>query len=91
MAVEVVSTNWEDDYIDKLDEYARLKIPEYWIVDYLALGPRADLGNPKVPSVFVFVLNEQGQYERRQFRGAEPVTSPTFPELSLTIEQLLQV
>jgi Uma2 family endonuclease len=24
LAVEVVSTNWEDDYIDKLDEYQRL-------------------------------------------------------------------
>ncbi|MEJ1935891.1 Uma2 family endonuclease, partial [Nostoc sp. NIES-2111] len=38
LAVEVTSTNWEDDYIDKLDEYERLGIPEYWIVDYLAIG-----------------------------------------------------
>ena len=29
LAVEVVSTNWEDDYIDKLDEYQRLGISEY--------------------------------------------------------------
>ncbi|PZD74325.1 hypothetical protein C1752_01193 [Acaryochloris thomasi RCC1774] len=91
LAVEVVSTNWEDDYIDKLDEYARLGIPEYWVVDYLALGPRADLGNPKVPSVFVFCLNDQGQYERQKFSGAEPIISQTFPELLLTVEQLLQV
>ncbi|WP_009630248.1 Uma2 family endonuclease [Synechocystis sp. PCC 7509] len=34
LAVEVVSTNWEDDYIDKLAEYQRLGIAEYWIVDY---------------------------------------------------------
>jgi len=47
LAVEVVSTNWEDDYIDKLDEYQRLGISEYWIVDYLALGSRNLLGNPK--------------------------------------------
>jgi len=33
LAVEVISTNWEDDYIDKLDEYQRLGIIEYWIVD----------------------------------------------------------
>ncbi|MGI2904128.1 Uma2 family endonuclease [Tolypothrix sp. VBCCA 56010] len=26
LAVEVVSTNWEDDYVDKLDEYQRLGI-----------------------------------------------------------------
>ncbi|MBD1887201.1 Uma2 family endonuclease [Microcoleus vaginatus] len=29
LAVEVVSTNWEDDYVDKLDEYERLGIAEY--------------------------------------------------------------
>lgn len=91
LAVEVVSTNWEDDYIDKLDEYARLGIPEYWIIDYLALGPRADLGNPKAPSVFVFLLNDRGQYERQRFRGAESIVSQTFPELLLTVERLLQV
>lgn len=44
LAVEVVSTNWEDDYIDKLEEYERLGIPEYWIVDYLAIGSRNYLG-----------------------------------------------
>ena len=38
LVVEVVSTNWEDDYIDKLDEYQRLGISEYWIVDYLGLA-----------------------------------------------------
>ncbi|MCC5623086.1 Uma2 family endonuclease [Nostoc sp. CHAB 5715] len=43
LAVEVTSTNWEDDYIDKLDEYQRLGITEYWIVDYLAIGLRAGL------------------------------------------------
>ncbi len=32
LAVEVASTNWEDDYVDKLDEYQRLGIPEYWII-----------------------------------------------------------
>ena len=46
LAVEVTSTNWEDDYVDKLDEYQRLGITEYWIVDYLAIASRAYLGNP---------------------------------------------
>jgi len=49
LAVEVVSTNWEDDYIDKLAEYQNLGIPEYWIVDYLAISNISELGNPKVP------------------------------------------
>lgn len=26
LAVEIISTNWEDDYIDKVDEYKRLGI-----------------------------------------------------------------
>ncbi|BAZ51365.1 hypothetical protein NIES4103_40140 [Nostoc sp. NIES-4103] len=89
LAVEVTSTNWEDDYIDKLDEYQRLGITEYWIVDYLAIGLRDYLGNPKVPSVFVFLLDTNGKYQRTQFRGSELIVSPTFPELALTAEQIL--
>ncbi|MEG4581513.1 Uma2 family endonuclease [Microcoleus sp. MON1_C5] len=38
LAVEVVSTNWEDDYVDKLDKYERLGIAEYWIIDYINSG-----------------------------------------------------
>jgi Uma2 family endonuclease len=34
LVVEVVSTNWETDYARKVEEYALLGIPEYWIVDY---------------------------------------------------------
>jgi Uma2 family endonuclease len=89
LAVEVTSTNWEDDYIDKLDEYQRLGIKEYWIVDYLAIGLREYLGNPKVPAVFVFVLDANGKYQRTQFRGSERILSATFPELTLTAEQIL--
>ena len=89
LAIEVTSTNWEDDYIDKLDEYQRLGITEYWIVDYLAIGLREDLGNPKVPTVFVFLLDAEGKYQRTQFRGSERIVSKTFPELALTAEQIL--
>ncbi|MEH2300400.1 MAG: Uma2 family endonuclease [Nostoc sp.] len=89
LAIEVTSTNWEDDYIDKLDEYQRLGITEYWIVDYLAIGSREDLGNPKVPTVFVFLLDAEGKYQRTQLRGSERIVSQTFPELTLTAEQIL--
>lgn len=40
ITVEVVSTNWPDDYLTKLGEYEVLGIQEYWIVDYAALGGR---------------------------------------------------
>jgi Uma2 family endonuclease len=90
LAVEVVYTNWEDDYIDKLDEYQRFGVFEYWIVDYLAIGSREYLGNPNEPSVLVHVLSTNGLYQRTRFQGTEKVISPTFPELNLTVEQILE-
>ncbi|MEH1894149.1 MAG: Uma2 family endonuclease [Nostoc sp.] len=89
LAIEVTSTNWEDDYVDKLDEYQGLGVTEYWIVDYLAIGLREYLGNPKVPTVFVFLLDAEEKYQRTQFRGSERIVSQTFPELTLTAEQIL--
>ena len=91
LVVEVVSTNWEDDYIDKLDEYQRVGISEYWIVDYLALGSRNYLGNPKEATVFVYLLDENGVYQMTAYRGSDRIISRTFPELALTAEQVLDV
>ncbi len=88
LAVEVTSTNWEDDYVDKLDEYQRLGIFEYWIVDYLAIASRAYLGNPKVPTVFVYSL-ENDRYVVQSFRDNQRIISPTFPELEITVEQIV--
>jgi Uma2 family endonuclease len=91
LAVEVTSTNWDDDYIDKLDEYQRLGIVEYWIVDYLAIGSREFLGNPKVPTVFVYLLDAEGNYQKTAFQGSDRIVSRTFPELTLTAEQVMNV
>ena len=88
LAVEVTSTNWEDDYVDKLDEYQRLGICEYWIVDYLAIASRAYLGNPKIPTVFVYSL-ENDRYVVQSFRDNERIISKTFPELEITVEQIV--
>jgi Uma2 family endonuclease len=90
LAVEVVSTNWEDDYVDKLDEYQRLGIAEYWIVDYLAIASRSYLGNPKEPTVFVYLLDENKVYQSNAYRGTDKIVSRTFPELNLTVEQIWQ-
>jgi Uma2 family endonuclease len=90
LVVEVVSTNWEDDYIDKLDEYQRIGISEYWIVDYLALGSRNYLGNPKVPTVFVYLLDENGTYQVNAYQGEQRIISRTFPELAIAAEQILK-
>ena len=91
LAVEIVSTNWEDDYIDKLDEYQRLGITEFWIVDYLAIGSRTYLGNPKTPAVFVYLLDDKGVYQSTAFKGDDRIRSRTFSELNLTMNQILDV
>ncbi|MCC5640344.1 Uma2 family endonuclease [Nostoc sp. CHAB 5844] len=89
IVVEVVSTNWRDDYFTKLGQYEAIGIPEYWIVDYAALGGRKFIGNPKQPTISVYSLVE-GEYQLRQFRGSNRVESLIFPELNLTAEQIFQ-
>ncbi len=87
LIVEVVSTNWRDDYGYKLVDYEALGISEYWIADYLGLGGRRYIGNPKQPTFFVHHLVD-GEYQASQFRGTDRVVSPTFPELNLTVQQI---
>lgn len=89
LAVEVTSTNWEDDYIDKLEEYENLGIKEYWIVDYLAIASRSYLGNPKLPTIFVYELID-GKYQVKAFTGTEKIISPTFSELNVTVEDVIK-
>ncbi len=88
LVVEVVSNNWENDYIDKLDEYQRLGIPEYWIVDYLAVGSRKYLGNPKEPAILICTL-EKGQYKINRYREKDSLVSLTFPDLKITVAEIL--
>ena len=87
LVVEVVSTNWRDDYFTKLGKYEEIGIPEYWIVDYLALGGKRFTGNPKPPTISVYYLVE-GEYQLTQFRGDDRIQSSTFPDLNLTAQQI---
>ncbi|MDF0556124.1 Uma2 family endonuclease [Kamptonema sp. UHCC 0994] len=89
LAVEVVSTNWRDDYFFKASDYEEMGIPEYWIVDYLGLGGRKFIGNPKQPTLSVCQLVD-GEYQVKQFRESERVESLAFPELNLTVEQIFR-
>ncbi|NJK74481.1 MAG: Uma2 family endonuclease [Richelia sp. CSU_2_1] len=89
LAVEVVSTNWRDDYFFKASDYEEMGIPEYWIVDYLGLGGRKFIGNPKQPTLSVYQLVD-GEYQVKQFRGSERIESLAFPELKLTAEQIFR-
>lgn len=87
LIVEVVSTNWQNDYARKTEDYALLGIPEYWIVDYLGLGGRDYIGSPKQPTLTLCTL-ESDRYQRQILRGQDPLYSPTFPQLQLTPEQI---
>ena len=87
LVVEVVSTNWQDDYLVKVAEYETLGIPEYWIVDYAALGGRRFIGNPKQPTISIYQLID-GEYQVSLFLQGDTIISSTFPELNLTVEQV---
>ncbi|MCC5616589.1 Uma2 family endonuclease [Nostoc sp. CHAB 5836] len=96
LVIEVVSTNWRDDYFTKAGKYVRaasrreeMAIPQYWIVDYLGLGGRRFIGNPKQPTISIYQLIE-GEYQVKQFRGNDRIQSPALPELNLTAEQILR-
>ncbi|MBD2503770.1 Uma2 family endonuclease [Anabaena azotica] len=77
LVVEVVSESTKTvDYRAKRVEYNVLNISEYWIVDILS------------NKVTVFTLIEE-LYEPVEFVGTEFIQSATFPELRLTVEQVL--
>jgi len=80
LAVEVVSpgkANEDRDYRFKRTEYAARGIPEYWIVD------------PARAMVTVLMLVD-GLYEVVEYSGGDRVVSSLFPQLNLTVEQVLQ-
>ena len=77
LAVEIVSAgNPQDDYRYKRSEYAVREVPEYWIVD------------PIKSKVSVLRLVD-GFYDLTEFTGNKKIESQTFPELALTVEQVL--
>lgn len=77
LIVEVVSPDSiKRDYRYKRSEYAALEVPEYWIVDSLAAR--------------VTILRwEDGLYEETVLAAHQAIASPTFPTLTLTVEQIL--
>ncbi len=77
LAIEVVSPeSVTRDYRYKRSEYAALGILEYWIVD------------PIENKVTVLTLNE-GLYDEVVFTGESRIISQQFPELTLTVIQIL--
>ncbi|MEO1352023.1 MAG: Uma2 family endonuclease [Cyanobacteria bacterium J06635_15] len=86
---EVVSSNWQNDYARKVEDYAALGIHEYWIADYAGLGGIRHIGKPKQPTLSICTLVD-GEYEIQLLRGNQPIVSATFPGLNLTAAQVLK-
>jgi Uma2 family endonuclease len=88
-AAEVVSSNWQNDHARKVEDYAVLGIPEYWIADYAGLGGTLHIGKPKQPTLSICTL-VNGEYNIQKLRGNQTIVSLTFPDLKLTAEQVLR-
>ena len=78
LVVEVVSeTSQRIDYGVKLAEYNVLNIPEYWVVD------------PLQAKVTVFAWVDE-VYEAAKFVGNDRIVSPTFADLELSVDRVMQ-
>jgi len=90
LVVEVVSTNWRNDYAVKLAEYEAMGIAEYWIVDYLALGAVRHIGKPKQPTVTACKIIE-GEYQLFLYTAGKRIESEIFSELNLMTDAIFQI
>lgn len=88
LVIEVISTNWQDDYARKVEEYAILGIPEYWIVDFRGLGGTAFIGKPKQPTFTVCQLNGD-EYRQQQYKLGQAIRSLLLPALQLRLDDVL--
>ncbi|MDH6100252.1 Uma2 family endonuclease [Anabaenopsis sp. FSS-46] len=87
LIAEVVSTNWQNDYARKVEDYALLGVSEYWIVDYLGIGGRDYIGKIKQPTVTICTLLDD-EYQKRLFQNNDQLVSSIFPNLQLAAKQV---
>jgi Uma2 family endonuclease len=85
LVIEVVSTNWRDDYGHKFVEYEAMGIAECWLVDFRALGAVRHIGQPKQPTITICQL-EGEEYQMQRFVTGETLVSGVFPQLDLTTD-----
>ncbi|MEC4813391.1 MAG: Uma2 family endonuclease [Scytonema sp. PMC 1069.18] len=88
LVAEVVSTNWQDDYARKVEEYAFLEILEYWIINFRGLGGLQFIGSPKQPTFTVCQL-VNGIYQQQQYRLGDMINSFLFPNLQLKLDDIM--
>jgi len=90
LVIEIVSTNWRDDYLTKLAEYESIGIKEYWVVDYAALGGMRYIGYPKQPTLSIYTMDsKQGEFGlAKQFRAGDCIESVILPNFTPTASNL---
>jgi len=77
LAIEIVSPTCRTvDTVEKREEYAQFGIPEYWIVDFL-LG------------IFSVLSLANGTYVEKVYRENEQILSSIFPDLDLSMNQVM--
>lgn len=80
LVIEIVSPGElqrDRDYVAKRSQYLDRAIPEYWIVD------------PEAQAITVLALRDHQYEEVGVFRNRDRILSPTFPEFTLTAQQIL--
>jgi Uma2 family endonuclease len=90
LVIEVVSTNWRDDYGHKFVEYEAMGIQEYWIVDFRALGAVRHIGQPKQPTITICQLDGE-EYQIQKFIADEKLASGVFPQLDLAASSVFAI
>ena len=98
VVIEIVSTNWEEDYRNKPLWYAAFGVSEFWIIDPLfSIARYPNRKNPKIkePTVSIGQLVSspsilvEREYEFESFTGSDRIKSKFFPDLELTVEQII--
>lgn len=98
VAIEIVSTNWEDDYRSKPVWYAAFGVRELWIVDPLFhLDRYPGKRNPKIlqPTISIgkLVASDsilvENEYQFQSFTGSDRIKSEFFPDLNLTVDRII--
>lgn len=79
LAVEIISPDYRaTDIVDKCSEYLAIGVPEYWTVDW-------DTNTPNV----TVRISIGGVYQETVFAGNQQIVSPTFPNLVLTVNEVM--
>nr|WP_150108925.1 Uma2 family endonuclease [Cyanobacterium aponinum] len=61
------------------------------MIYYLAVASRSYLSNPKQPTIFVYNLDENNNYQVKSYQDNTPIISAIFPELKLTTQQIFSI